>query len=105
MKKIGERFKISDRLRKILWVLAATAVIMTVTADCADHIVTESTGIAENITGNTADDMFDKPKFYNPQLYAWWGTLYPEFCFEKGGDTDETKPVKLSFWLAKALDW
>lgn len=79
MRKIRERFKISDRLRKILWVLAATAVIMTVTANSAN--------------------------FYDSKFCAWWGTLYPEFCFEKGGDTDETKPVKLSFWLAKALDW
>ena len=40
-----------------------------------------------------------------PQMYAWWGTLYPEFCFEKGEDAGESKTVKLSFWLAKALDW
>ena len=39
-----------------------------------------------------------------PQMYAWWGTLYPEFCFEKGEDAGESKTVKLSFWLAKALD-
>ena len=54
---------------------------------------------------NTEDNTHNIPEFYNPQLYAWWGTIYPEFCFEKGEDTDETKPVKLSFWLAKALDW
>lgn len=44
-------------------------------------------------------------KSAQPQMYAWWGTLYPEFCFEKGEDADESKTVKLSFWLAKALDW
>lgn len=45
-----------------------------------------------------------------PRLYAWWGTMYPEFCFqeygEKGADSSEKEPqVKISFWLAKAFDW
>ena len=43
--------------------------------------------------------------FENPKVYAWWGTIYPEFCFEKVEDNGENKPVKISFWLAKALDW
>lgn len=33
-----------------------------------------------------------------PQFYAWWGTIYPEFCFEKAEDNGENKPVKISFW-------
>lgn len=41
----------------------------------------------------------------DPKVYAWWGTIYPEFCFEKVEDNGENKPVKISFWLAKALDW
>lgn len=43
---------------------------------------------------------------------AWWGTLYPEFCFvrqEKVSDlqnhNDTRTGVKVSFWLAKAFDW
>lgn len=48
---------------------------------------------------------------------AWWGTLYPEFCFSELPDrTEKENPqedrailpeqeVKISFWLAKALDW
>ena len=40
-----------------------------------------------------------------PQFYAWWGTIYPEFCIEKAEDNGENKPVKISFWLAQALDW
>lgn len=49
-----------------------------------------------------------------PALLAWWGTLYPEFCFEKiiktpdaqkTKNNSEGKRVKLSFWLAKAFDW
>ena len=42
-----------------------------------------------------------------PQFYAWWGTLYPKFCFsqfpeENKGQKDD---IKISFWLAQALDW
>lgn len=38
---------------------------------------------------------------------AWWGTLYPKFCFsqfpeENKGQKDD---IKISFWLAQALDW
>ena len=109
MRKIGERLEISSRFRKILRALAVAAVILTITAGCADYIGAWGTGGSENNAGsiakNTEDSTHNIPEFYNPQLYAWWGTIYPEFCFEKGEDTDETKPVKLSFWLAKALDW
>ena len=109
MRKIRERFRISDRFRKILWVLIAAVVIMDAATGCVNYIVTENISISEDTVGNTAentiDDKSDTLKFHTPQLYAWWGTIYPEFCFEKGEDTDETKPVKLSFWLAKALDW
>lgn len=113
MRKIGERFRISDRFRKILWVLIAAVVIMDAAIGCVKYIVTENISISEDTAGNTAentaentiDDKSDTLKFHTPQFYAWWGTIYPEFCFEKGEDTDETKPVKLSFWLAKALDW
>ena len=101
MRKIGERLEISSRFRKILRALAVAAVILTIGA--------WRTGGSENNAGsiakNTEDNTHNIPEFYNPQLYAWWGTIYPEFCFEKGEDTDETKPVRLSFWLAKALDW
>lgn len=45
---------------------------------------------------------------------AWWGTLYPQFCFSKiekpQGEEESCREshgnqVKISFWLAKALDW
>ena len=52
--------------------------------------------------GSRAQGTFDSS---NPGLYAWWGTIYPEFCFEKVENNGENKPVKISFWLAKALDW
>lgn len=55
-----------------------------------------------------------------PYVYAWWGTLFPEFCFEEGEYREEEKNIpeeeadsakaqrprrKISFWLAKVLDW
>ena len=52
--------------------------------------------------GIRAQDTFSSR---DPKVYAWWGTIYPEFCFEKVEDNGENKPVKISFWLAKALDW
>ena len=51
--------------------------------------------------GIRAQDTFSSR---DPKVYAWWGTIYPEFCFEKVEDNGENKPVKISFWLAKALD-
>lgn len=46
----------------------------------------------------------------NYNIMAWWGTLYPQFCFETA-DTDRgnyentvKQRPKLSFWLAKALE-
>ena len=38
---------------------------------------------------------------------AWWGTLYPKFCFSQLPTEDKGKKddIKISFWLAQALDW
>ena len=36
---------------------------------------------------------------HTPGVMAWWGSLYPQFCFSQ---TDQ-KP-KISFWLAKAFE-
>ncbi|MDO4339456.1 MAG: hypothetical protein Q4C91_15430 [Eubacteriales bacterium] len=46
---------------------------------------------------------------------AWWGTMYPGFCFSerpgkssspgKNSEGSEIAGRKISFWLAKALDW
>lgn len=33
---------------------------------------------------------------------AWWGTLYPEFCY---AEEKEDGSPKISFWLAEVLDW
>lgn len=44
-------------------------------------------------------------------ILAWWGSIYPEFCFSEwdqyGCDVEkfpsEQRP-KISFWLAKAIE-
>ena len=38
---------------------------------------------------------------------AWWGTLYPKFCFSELPDENKGQKddIKISFWLAQALDW
>lgn len=33
---------------------------------------------------------------------AWWGTMYPKFCF---AESREEEPRKIGFWLAEVLDW
>ncbi|MBQ7371286.1 MAG: GerAB/ArcD/ProY family transporter [Blautia sp.] len=58
---------------------------------------------------STADD---------PRLMAWWGTMYPRFCFMETAHEKETTrsqkagaeqtgagDLEISFWLAKVLDW
>ena len=41
-------------------------------------------------------------------MMAWWGTIYPRFCFAEETkdqeDTGEDTRPKISFWLAKALE-
>ena len=51
------------------------------------------------------------PGSHTPGVMAWWGSIYPEFCFSETDryNTDsekilpEQKP-KISFWLAKAFE-
>lgn len=38
------------------------------------------------------------------QITAWWGSLYPKFCFAEKPENIKEK-VKISFWLAQVLDW
>ena len=45
----------------------------------------------------------------SPSLTAWWGSLYPKFCYAETPDAPSgaersTRPRKLSFRLAKASD-
>lgn len=43
-----------------------------------------------------------QPSF--PYVGAWWGCLYPRFCFAPVGENAE-KELHFSLWVAKALDW
>lgn len=38
---------------------------------------------------------------------AWWGTLYPKFCFSRFPSEDKGKKddIKISFWLARVINW
>ena len=38
---------------------------------------------------------------------AWWGTLYPKFCFSRfpAENKDKKDDIKVSFWLARVIDW
>lgn len=38
---------------------------------------------------------------------AWWGTLYPKFCFSRFPAVNKEKndDIKISFWLARVIDW
>lgn len=44
-----------------------------------------------------------------PPVLAWWGTLYPKFCFADIPDSDREAPdsekpkIKITFWLARFL--
>lgn len=44
-------------------------------------------------------------------ITGWWGTLYPKFCFAELPENinektnENTADVKISFWLARVLDW
>ena len=59
MRKIGERLEISSRFRKILRALAVAAVILTITAGCADYIGAWRTGGSENNAGSIAKNTED----------------------------------------------
>ena len=56
------------------------------------NAVPESTEYTENIYREQA------------QITAWWGSLYPKFCFAEKPENTKEK-VKISFWLAQVLDW
>lgn len=41
------------------------------------------------------------PSHIKTPVYAWWGTMYPQYCFSQDAEhTDESAPVKIDFrWL------
>lgn len=70
-------------------------------------------GILSIMTGLMVVALLSISQPYVPQknVLAWWGSIYPEFCFlevdENGKNveknTSEQRP-KISFWLAKAFE-
>ena len=39
--------------------------------------------------------------FGQTNVTAWWGSIYPAFCFS---EIDKSEQPKISFWLAKAFE-
>ena len=60
---------------------------------------TESEGFF--LQENTKRSVYQK-EISGQQLEAWWGVLFPWFCFQ---DYEETQKPEISFWVAKVLDW
>ena len=38
----------------------------------------------------------------NQNLLAWWGSIYPEFCFQNSGD-DKNCKLRIHFWIWEKL--
>lgn len=58
--------------------------------------------IAENY-GQIADEIQQVQKTVSQQnLLAWWGSIYPEFCFQNSGDGKNYKP-RIHFWIWEKL--
>ena len=40
------------------------------------------------------------PSYIKTPVYAWWGTMYPQYCFSQNTDSTESVPIKIDFrWL------
>ena len=98
MNKKSKNKKLRRKLSFVLFVAAVGVLMMRAMPGMSGKIAK----IAERRQEQTA-------------VTAWWGTLYPKFCFsqfpeENKGQNDvekfpsEQRP-KISFWLAQALDW
>lgn len=44
------------------------------------------------------------PRGRTVPVMGWWGVLYPQYCFEETHQENKGD-IRLTFWLAKALDW
>ncbi len=42
----------------------------------------------------------------SPELLAWWGTIYPQFCFMENPDKSgkETVKPRIHFWLMETFE-
>lgn len=58
--------------------------------------------IAENY-GQIADEIQQVQKTVSRRnLRAWWGSIYPEFCFQNSGD-DKNCKLRIHFWILEKL--
>lgn len=79
-------------------------------------IISAAVGVLAAFAGSAVGEssvrgsLFSDSMTEKQAVTAWWGTLYPEFCFSRQIPENYEDPrldgeVKISFWLAKALDW
>lgn len=88
--KTGNKRYVKRYIKKMTAVLTAGILGVVLAGTLPEHIQK----IAENRQEQTA-------------VTAWWGTMYPKFCFSQFPEENKDKKenVKISFWLAQALDW
>lgn len=74
---------------------------------------TENRLILSLVTGLTVVSLLCGMQWNCPQknVMAWWGSIYPEFCFSELNYNEENveknpseQMPKISFWLAKAFE-
>lgn len=92
-----------NRLITALAVGAAIVLLMnTGGAGVGNRIL--NAGIRREVLGGDSDaeqEILSEEDQNLTPLYAWWGTLYPKFCFSER----KNGKLKISFWVAKAFDW
>ena len=87
MNKKSKNKKLRRKLSFVLFVAAVGVLMMRAMPGMSGKIAK----IAERRQEQTA-------------VTAWWGTIYPKFCFADA-KKDGKGSVKISLWLAQALDW
>lgn len=72
--------------------------------------ITLTAGMAGVILAGTMPEQiqnFVEKRQEQTAITAWWGTLYPKFCFSRfpTENKDKKDDIKISFWLARVIDW
>lgn len=73
-------------------------------------VITLAAGMAGVVLAGTMPEHiqnFVEKRQEQTAITAWWGTLYPKFCFSQIPPEYKEKKddIKISFWLAQVLDW
>ena len=87
-----------------IWISLAAGlvgiIVMTAVPETGGRVFcVERQGVSDRMSAAEQTESIDTGA---SMLTAWWGTLYPKFCFSETASGSE---VKISFWLAKVLGW